>query len=205
MKYNVNDTIRIVTDDTSGYGKGYIGKITDDTEDTEDFTVYYEVDGRYEYCESEIELVKPSRIRGFEAIKGYEDVTLPQRKTKHSAGYDITTPYDITLEPGSFGVFPTGLKAYMADDERLEIHIRSSIGIKHRIILMNCTGIIDADFYENPDNDGHFMLALENRGTELFHVPKGTNVAQGIFSKYLVTDDDNVITVRQGGIGSTSD
>lgn len=197
MKYKVNDTVRIVVDDNCGYGKGHTGIITDICD------WCYEVDGHYEYAESEIELVKSLSSRGFQRIQGYPDIPLPTRKTKFSAGYDIATPVDISLAPGQLGIFPTGLKAYMAGDEVLEIHIRSSIGIKQRIRLVNCTGIIDADFYENPDNDGHFMLALENCGTEDFYAPKGTNIAQGIFSKYLVTDDDHCTTERQGGIGSS--
>ena len=75
--------------------------------------------------------------RGFEKVSGYEYVNLPQRKTKQSAGYDIESAIDDVITPGETKLIPTGLKAYMCESEWLGIYIRSSIAVKHGIILAN--------------------------------------------------------------------
>ena len=77
------------------------------------------------------------------------------------------------------------------------------MGIKHGIMLANSTGIIDADYYNNPDNEGHIMVALLNMTDKVFHVNKGDRIAQGVFTAYLKADDDNASGKREGGIGST--
>ena len=94
------------------------------------------------------------RVRGFEWITGYVDSALPQRKTVASAGYDLAAAQDCMLEAGKVTLVPTGLKAYMPDDEYLAIHIRSSMAVKHKLSLINGQGIIDADYYNNQDNEG---------------------------------------------------
>ena len=147
------------------------------------------------------------RIRGFEKINKYKDVDFPMpvRKTKTSAGYDICVPKDVALLPSRMVMVPTGVKAYMQEDEFLGVHIRSSMAIKKGIRLVNNVGIIDADYYNNPDNEGHIMLALVNTGLEPMVLQKGERVAQGIFYKYLTTDDDKDTEKedRSGGFGST--
>ncbi|MDY5481746.1 MAG: dUTP diphosphatase [Veillonella caviae] len=144
-------------------------------------------------------------IRGFEVITAYEDkdIHLPTRKTTESAGYDLECAEAVTLAPGELKLIPTGIKAFMAYDEYLAIHIRSSMAIKRCLALVNSTGIIDSDYYNNEDNEGHIMIAVLNYGTEPVHLEKGERVAQGIFSKYLITNDDDATGVRTGGIGST--
>ena len=148
------------------------------------------------------------KLRGFEKIAKYADVDfqMPERKTQKSAGYDFCLPEDVVLEPGKLQLVSTGVKAYMQDDEYLGMHIRSSMAVKKRIMLVNNVGIIDADYYNNEDNEGHIMLALLNMGSEPVALPKGERVAQGIFYNYLVADgDDNAEkAVRGGGFGSTS-
>ncbi len=148
------------------------------------------------------------KVRGFEKITKYADVDfpMPERKTQKSAGYDFCLPEDIVLEPGKMQLVPTGIKAYMQDGEYLGMHIRSSMAVKKRIMLMNNVGIIDADYYNNIDNEGHIMLALLNTGSEPLALPKGECVAQGIFYNYLVADGDadSEKAVRGGGFGSTS-
>ena len=102
------------------------------------------------------------KIRGFEKITKYAaiDFPMPERKTQKSAGYDFCLPEDVVLEPGKVQLVPTGIKAYMQDGEYLGMHIRSSMAVKKRIMLVNNVGIIDADYYNNADNEGHIMLAL---------------------------------------------
>lgn len=144
-------------------------------------------------------------IRGFEVVSAFEnqDIHLPTRKTTESAGYDIESAEAVTLMPGETKLIATGLKAFMAYDEYLAIHIRSSMAIKRRLALVNSTGIIDSDYYNNEDNEGHIMIALLNYGSEPMAIEKGERIAQGIFSKYLITNDDDATGVRTGGIGST--
>lgn len=146
-----------------------------------------------------------TRARGFEILSTWQgkDIHLPERKTEKSAGYDIECGEDIDLIPHQVTLIKTGLKAYMKDDEYLAIFIRSSMAIKKGLFLANSTGIIDADYYNNKDNEGHLMVAVYNTKDEPFHVNKGDRVAQGIFTKYLTTDDDHADGVRTGGVGST--
>lgn len=148
------------------------------------------------------------KLRGFEKIAKYTavDFPMPERKTQKSAGYDFCLPEDVVLEPGKLQLVPTGIKAYMQDGEYLGMHIRSSMAVKKRIMLVNNVGIIDADYYNNADNEGHIMLALLNTGNESLALPKGECVAQGIFYNYLVADGDadSEKAVRGGGFGSTS-
>lgn len=148
------------------------------------------------------------KIRGFEKIAKYAEVDfpLPERKTELSAGYDFCLPEEVTLEPGQLQLVPTGVKAYMQAGEWLGMHIRSSMSVKKHLMLVNNVGIIDADYYNNADNEGHIMLALLNMGQEKVVLPKGERVAQGIFYTYLTADGDEKVakSVRGGGFGSTS-
>ena len=148
-------------------------------------------------------------MRKFEVAKGFEDrgVVLPQRKTAKSAGYDIIalTDEDVYVHPGMSVNLETGVKACMEDDEVMLLFIRSSLGIKQGLTLSNSCGVIDADYYNNPDNDGHFILNIINTGNSVQRIPARSRVAQAIFVKYLTVDDDNATGERIGGIGSTDD
>jgi dUTP pyrophosphatase len=147
------------------------------------------------------------RTRGFEKISKYTkvDFPMPERKTKGSAGYDICVPEDVTLPVNKLVMVPTGIKAYMQVNEYLGIHIRSSMAVKKSISLVNNQGIVDSDYYNNVDNEGHIMLALVNHGEEILVLKKGERIAQGIFYEYLTIDEDNIDdkVVRSGGFGST--
>lgn len=151
-----------------------------------------------------------SRTRGFEVAKGFEDknINLPVRKTKYSAGYDIEAAEDTVVPSFKKGMNPTlvktGLKAYMQDDEVLMLYNRSSNPKKKGLILANSVGVIDKDYYGNVDNDGHIMFAFYNIKDEDVVIKKGDAIGQGIFQKYLVTEDDNAQGERVGGFGSTS-
>lgn len=149
------------------------------------------------------------KIRGFEVAKGFEDagINLPVRKTKYSAGYDIEAAEDIVIPSFKKGMNPTfvktGVKAYMQDDEVLMIYNRSSNPKKKGLILANSVGVIDKDYYGNPENDGHIMFAFFNIKDEDITIKKGDAIGQGVFSKYLVTDNDVAGGDRTGGFGST--
>lgn len=143
--------------------------------------------------------------RNFYPVKNAPaDTVLPKRKTAKSAGYDFVLPCDVRLNPRSTSaIIPTNVKAFMPDDEVLMLYIRSSIGIKQHVTLANGTGIIDADYFSNPDNDGNIGICLQNNSNEIVSFKKGERIMQGIFVKYAVCDSDDTNEVRKGGFGST--
>lgn len=137
--------------------------------------------------------------------KEYNEITLPHRATPQSAGYDFHILEDITLKPGEIKKVPTAIKASMNSDEVLMIYIRSSLGFKYNMRMCNQTGIIDSDYYNNKDNEGHIFIAIQNEGQETVNLKANERFAQGIFMKYLTTDNEEEITsTRTGGIGSTN-
>jgi dUTP pyrophosphatase len=145
-------------------------------------------------------------MRGFEKAKGYEtmDFELPRRSTPHSAGYDLALIEDLTIPPQGIALGKTGLKAYMMDDEVLKVFPRSSLATKRRVTLPNNVGIIDKDYYGNPDNDGHILIALYNFSDTEVMLSAGERVAQGIFERYLVSPTEETPDApRNGGFGST--
>ena len=150
------------------------------------------------------------KIRGFEIAKGFENkgINLPERKTKYSAGYDVEAAEDIVIPSFKKGMKPTlvktGIKAYMGDNEYLMLANRSSNPGKIGLILANSVGIIDKDYYGNPDNDGHIMFAFFNVKDEDIEIKKGDTVGQAIFMPFLIADGDSAEGERLGGFGSTS-
>lgn len=150
------------------------------------------------------------KTRGFEKVKGFEkeEINLPSRKTKYSAAYDIEALEDCIIPAFTFGQKPTliktGIKAYMQSDELLMLIPRSSAPKKKGIIFPHSIGIIDKDYYGNPNNDGHIFIQCINIKNEDVEIKKGEAIAQGIFQKYLITDDDKAEGERVGGFGSTN-
>lgn len=141
--------------------------------------------------------------KDLEGMCEYSDISLPVRGTSHSAGYDFKSPIEFELKPGEFKKVPTGIKVQMNDDEYLMLFVRSSMGFKYNIRLCNQVGIVDSDYYNNPDNEGHMFIKIQNEGTEIVKINKGDRFAQGIFNKYYLTDDDSANGNRTGGFGST--
>ena len=148
--------------------------------------------------------------RGFKIAKGWEDkgIELPVRSTKNAAAYDIKAAEDVVVPVFKPGIkptlIPTGLKAYCMPDEWYMLANRSG-GPKKGLMMANSIGIIDADYYENETNDGHFMFQYWNFGEEDIIIKKGERIGQLIFMKYLLAEDDNATGVRTGGFGSTED
>lgn len=141
-------------------------------------------------------------MRGFEILKGYEErgIKLPMRKTAFSAGYDLEAAEDVLISREKISIVPTGLKAFMQPDEVLLIFIRSSLAVKHQLILANSAGVIDADYQD------HILLPMMSLG-ESFEIKKGMRIAQGIFQKYLTVDGDKIGVgeKRFGRFGSTGE
>lgn len=145
------------------------------------------------------------RVRGFEPVSyAPKDVIIPKRSTKGSAGHDIYSPITFTIPAKGFSdVIWTNIKAYMLEDEFLGVHIRSSIAIKKGIMLVNNMGIIDSDYYNNPDNEGNIGFKFFNLSDKDVTIEKGKRILQGIFYKYALADNDNAESERVSGVGST--
>lgn len=143
-------------------------------------------------------------MRCFEKCRcANENTKLPERSTSHSAGYDFYSPVSVAIGPGQSGMVKTNIKARMERDDVLMIFSRSSMGIKKHVILSNSVGIIDSDFYNNAENEGNIIIALYNYGDRILEINPGDKIAQGVFVKFGVTDDDKADGTRTGGIGST--
>jgi dUTP pyrophosphatase len=145
--------------------------------------------------------VEPKHLKSY----GVEDeVKLPNRATKNSAGYDFYVPFDVVIPPKSTAFMWTDVKAFMKDGEVLQMYIRSSMAIKKGLMLTNGVGIIDKDYFQNPDNDGNIGIHITNTSDDTVIIPKHTAIAQGIFMNYLESSNCNSYSIRMGGFGSTS-
>ena len=122
--------------------------------------------------------------------KLYDEYRMPARKTKASAGYDFFAVESFEIKPGEIKKIPTGIKAKFPEDETLFLFVRSSIGFKHNVRMCNQVGIIDADFYENADNEGHMWFALQNEGEKVFKISSGEAYGQGVFLKYYTCGEE---------------
>lgn len=120
----------------------------------------------------------------------YDEYKLPSRETKLAAGYDFYALYDYTLKPGEIMKIPTGVKVNMESDDVLLLLDRSSMGFKYNVRMCNQVGVIDADYYNNSDNEGHMWIKIQNEGDMDYIVKKGDGMCQGIFIKYLTVDNE---------------
>ena len=132
----------------------------------------------------------------------YDAVSIPERATARSAGYDFVAPFSAFLRIGDSMVFPTGLRVSMDDGWCLKIYPRSGLGFKHGVGLSNTVGIIDGDYYDSA-NEGHMFIKLANHGNHKVNIQAGDKIAQGIFVPFGITEDDHADGVRNGGFGST--
>ena len=163
------------------------------------------------------------------------DINMPVRKTAHSAGYDFEAVKDILIEPYQHlsniimnssvyepktlseisnitklnmakpTLVSTGMKCKLADNEYLELSIRSSSPLKYWLILANGVGIIDADYYNNSDNEGEIFFQIINLSPFPIIIQKGEIIGQGIIKEYKLTEDDCATGLREGGFGSTNE
>lgn len=137
-----------------------------------------------------------------EYLKGLlEDVPLPKRSTRMSAGYDIYSPIAKKVRAGEPFLIPTGLRCYFNNPEWVLLILpRSGLGFKYGMRLVNTCGVIDADYVE-AENEGHILLKFV--ADKSFTIKRGDRIAQGIFLKYGITVDDEPGGERTGGFGST--
>ena len=133
-------------------------------------------------------------------IKNNKDIDnlVNNRMSKGNSIADIMKEFN--LKPI---LIPTGIKVYMHEDENVEIVSRSSTPMKHGLVVSNSIGQIDGDYVDNPSNEGEMFVQVLNFLPFDVEIKKGTPIAQCIFRKFLVTDDDNADGIRNGGFGST--
>ena len=145
---------------------------------------------------NERKFYKVSRVKGIE-------FEMPKRSTKYSAGYDFTNPEEVVIEPNKIVYVKTGIKANMYRNEALILANRSSNPKKKGLVLANGIGLIDADYYNNPDNEGEIAFAFMNITSEPITLVAGEKLGQGFFIEYLVTEGDEADGERKSGFGST--
>ena len=137
----------------------------------------------------------------------YENVKLPERKTACSAGYDFVLPMKILIKGHESVTIPSGIKVFFEPEEsdkyHLELHVRSSTGIRRGCVLSNGTAIVDADYYGNEDNEGDILIALYNRDDHHKKFEAGDRIMQGVFVQHGIADNDTADGIRTGGVGST--
>lgn len=132
-----------------------------------------------------------------------EDIIIPKRATKGSAGYDFYLPYDISIKAKESVTIDTGVRCKIEDGYVLSLYPRSSLGFKYGLQLRNTVGIIDSDYY-NADNYGHIKAKLINTSNEDITLEKGKAFMQGIFTKYYLAEEEEIKEERKGGFGSTN-
>lgn len=135
-------------------------------------------------------------------IDEYDGIILPRRATAGSAGYDFFAPKSFSLAPNETIKIATGIRVKIDEGWVLKIYPRSSLGFKYRLTLNNTVGIIDSDYYF-AENEGHIFIKMTNCGDKPLEVEKGKAFAQGVFVEYGITVDDNCLSSRVGGLGST--
>lgn len=130
------------------------------------------------------------------------EVLLPRRATKGSAGYDFFAPETFTLAPRETVKIATGVRVKIKNGWVLMIFPRSGLGFKYRLTLDNTVGIIDSDYY-SAENEGHIFIKMTNCGDKTLTVEKGKAFAQGVFLPFGITENDACDGERVGGFGST--
>ena len=131
------------------------------------------------------------------------EVSLPKRATAGSAGYDFVSTLDVTIPAGGTALIPTGIRAEMEPGWVLLLFPRSSLGFKYGMRLSNTVGVIDSD-YAFAKNEGHIMVKLRNPLSEPVTIGRGERFCQGVFLPYGTAEEDEVLTGRTGGFGSTN-
>ena len=145
---------------------------------------------------------------GFLNYSSYDELKKPRRGTKGSAGYDFFSPVSFKLCPGETVTIPTGIKVKLDAGRVLFIMPRSGHGFKYRVQLDNTIGVIDEDYYGNPNNEGHIFIKITNDSKQTVNktleINRGDAFAQGIIMQYELAEEETVTTSRVGGFGSTS-
>ncbi|MCF0126848.1 MAG: hypothetical protein HUJ68_14070 [Clostridia bacterium] len=103
-------------------------------------------------------------------------------------------------------LIPTGYKAQFPEGYSLDLHLRSSSALKCWLMMSNSVGIVDSDYYNNPDNEGHIHFMVINLLPFPVKIKKGEIIGQAKFVKCEFTDDDELFDKQEriSGFGSTT-
>lgn len=146
-------------------------------------------------------------MRAFEWIPHFDTtgLVLPRRQTKDAAGYDLAAGETVRLAPGELRLLRTGVRVRLLPGEYLALFARSSLALRRKLLLANGVGVIDRDYYGNPDNGGEILIPLWNLGAAEAVIARGERIAQGVISPFLLVEDDHAqMRPREGGFGSTT-
>lgn len=165
---------------------------------------------------ADVELPLPTRgtanAAGYDFVVAEDVVVPPYADLMHELTSNYFTVTTVSLDDLAKAtkelkakptLVSTGMKCYLDPGTYLELSVRSSTPLKYWLILANSVGIIDADYADNPDNEGEIFFQLINLSPFPLHLKKGDRIGQGIIKPYLVTNDDNAQGDRLGGFGST--
>ena len=98
----------------------------------------------------------------------------------------------------------TGIKAKFPSNEALFLFNRSS-NPKRGLYLATGVSIVDSDYYNNEDNEGHIFIPFINLSQDDYMIEPGDRIAQGVFMNFNLVDDDVADGKRSGGFGSTGE
>lgn len=118
--------------------------------------------------------------------------------------YLLKTNTKILVSPNRPFTFPIGLKAKFEDGEWLGATVNDIY--KKQMIFANLTPVIDADYYNNPKNEGLIFVGLVNITDEELVIKEHSVICE-FWAKpfYLLSNEVPPEQSRSGGIGSTTD
>lgn len=158
--------------------------------------------------DNEIYFAYVNRLGDTTPVEGEEpEYKLPKKGSKFAAGYDFYNPEEVIIEPGEIKYVKTGIKAKFPKDMALLLLNRSSNPKKKHLVITNGVGLIDADYYNNKDNEGEIAFAFMNISNEAVTIAKNEKLGQGVFIKYYNVSNfvEEQLDERQGGFGSTGE
>ena len=176
---------------------------------------YFKVVSKYKDAGLELPVRATAHAAGYD-LAAAEDIIVPSyfalidkiRETVPTYGVNSYSLDEMSFITKSLKAKPTlistGMKCHLDDDKYLELAIRSSSPLKYWLICANSVGIIDADYYNNPDNEGEIFLQVINLSPLPLQIKKGEKIGQGIIKRYDTVEDDNATATRTGGFGSTT-
>ena len=127
---------------------------------------------------------------------------LPAYQTYGSAGADLHSAVDVTIEPHERQVIPTGIKVQIPHGHEMQIRPRSGLAAKYGITVINSPGTVDSDFRSEVG------VILINHGNASFEIKRGDRIAQAVINKisqasFLEVERLDPTARNEGGFGST--
>lgn len=179
--------------------------------------VRFEKVARFKEVDFELPIRKTTKSAGYDMVVA-EDIIIPPYNSlmgqldnyfyQHYDEIHSCTIDEMAKATKETGAKPTlvttGVKCYLPEGHYLKLAIRSSCPLKYWLVLANSEGVIDADYADNPDNEGEIFFQIINFSPMPIKLHKGDIIGQGIILPFETTEDDNATGARIGGMGSTS-